>query len=649
MSSAEPKRRSSRQPDGIRLLVIGGVVSCLLYFVLFRLSFQFAWGTIATERPLIEVLGLFAALCGLYWWSVRQIFRAGEGRWSLPLVILFSIAFRLLTLFGEPIQEVDAYRYLWDGKVASMGIDPFRFSPQQVLEADGHTGQPEDLNRLVDLRDQSSSNHTILSRVHFGELTTVYPPVSQLVFAAVAFVTPDHAAVTTQMIIVKAGIVLFDLGTLALVIGLLRYTGRPAEWSIVYGWCPLVIKEFANSGHLDSIAVCLTTAALFCALKALFPAGQFNDVQKAGDRDINHRGTRWLWLCSLTISAAVGAKIYPVVLFPLLFCATWRVFSLARAVGVAGITLFLCGAMIIPMLSRDESVRANAVVELHKDTVMSPEDPPLPDVLGRIADVGETVPLNVDRKESATGLAAFSSRWQMNDFLFLLLFENLRPNAAKKTEFAPPVEEQRPGDRFEAIELPPRPPIDVESVELPAIEFQLDAPKKHRSAAWFVVTTNHWRNWIVEAVSNRTGVASESVPFLLSRLVTSGIFVVIAMWLAVRSSSHHSAEQWLRAGFLTIAWFWMLQPTQNPWYWIWAMPLLPFARSRSWLAVSGFVLVYYLRFWLSYHYSDTTVGVTSYYGKDFFDLCVTWIEFGPLLIWLLISRWRRSWFRIESP
>lgn len=104
-----------------------------------------------------------------------------------------------------------------------------------------------------------------------------------------------------------------------------------------------------------------------------------------------------------------------------------------------------------------------------------------------------------------------------------------------------------------------------------------------------------------------------------------------------KSSSYHSAKQWLQAGSRTVAWFWMPQPSQNPWYWIWAISLLPFALSKSGLTVSGFVLVYCLCFWVFFItatlHSNTTVGGPSCFGWNFFDLCVTGIEFRPLLSW----------------
>jgi hypothetical protein len=111
-------------------------------------------------------------------------------------------------------------------------------------------------------------------------------------------------------------------------------------------------------------------------------------------------------------------------------------------------------------------------------------------------------------------------------------------------------------------------------------------------------------------------------------------FAAIVVGLLGRALRRGDTSTWLETAFLTLAWFWLLSPTLNPWYWTWTLPLLPFARNRAWLAVSGLVLIYYTRFWFIYHFPDTPVPGTQYVGAAFFDLVVTWIEFGPWFAWL---------------
>lgn len=616
MTAVEPAGDSHRI---FRTVVVCGALSWFAWLVLMQMSARFAWGTVTTERPLLATLGILGLLFGFYGAASSIILRSVTERSALAAVIVFSVAFRLLMLFSEPIQEIDAYRYIWDGKVVAAGVNPFRFSPQQVLDAEPDGPLAADLKCLVDVRDRSAANARILSRIHYGELTTVYPPTSQAVFGGVAALTPHDWSVSSQLLMMKAAMVLFDLATLAAVIGLLRFVGRPADWSILYGWCPLIVKEFANSGHLDAIAVFLTAALVLCALRAFFPGR---------DQAAN---VGWLWLCSLLVVAAVGAKIYPVVLFPLLYFGAWRVFGLTRAVSVATVTLGLCILMIAPMLTRDEPGVAPVTRRDSEAAPLDVAEPPRPPVEGdTVADDRFSV---MSETETSTGLAAFASQWQMNDFLFLLLYENLRPNPLHGK-----LSDHRVGEFVESdSEFPPRPPSDDELTKR-----STEARTKNvRPTVWFAVTSNEWRRRIVERAGIWLGVESARVPFLMTRMVTSLVFVGLALWFVARCGCQWDAELWLQAVFLTLAWFWMLQPTQNPWYWTWTMPFVPFVRSRVWIAVSGVVLIYYLRFWLIYHLPDTPVAGTPYSGRDFYDFCVVWMEYLPFLCCLALGSRRR--------
>jgi len=68
-----------------------------------------------------------------------------------------------------------------------------------------------------------------------------------------------------------------------------------------------------------------------------------------------------------------------------------------------------------------------------------------------------------------------------------------------------------------------------------------------------------------------------------------------------------------------------------------ALAFVPFANSRLWLAVSGLVLIYYLRFWFLYHAADVAIFGTDYRGTSLFDFVIVWLEFAPFLLILGIS------------
>jgi len=281
-----------------------------------------------------------------------------------------------------------------------------------------------------------------------------------------------------------------------------------------------------------------------------------------------------LTMISLVLALAVGAKLYPIVLAPLICFVLakrigWRYVPVPAAV-FAATTLVL----LWPMMPREKATatESKSAATSHQ----TPQPAPLESTLAT---------------DPSRGVTTFLRRWEMNDFIFLLLVENLKPT----------------------VELPPN------------------------RIAWFSVVPEWIRHSVVASVSNRFEIDAHEVPFLLTRAITGIAFIAIALALAWRAAQTPEVSRYCEASFLTLAWFWLLCPTQNPWYWTWALPLLPFARSRAWLAVSGLVLLYYSRFWLSYHWPDTPVLGTQYVGYAFFDFIVTWIEFAPWLLCLTLG------------
>lgn len=140
--------------------------------------------------------------------------------------------------------------------------------------------------------------------------------------------------------------------------------------------------------------------------------------------------------------------------------------------------------------------------------------------------------------------------------------------------------------------------------------------------------------WPQATIFLAASIDQQRAAFSLTRLITAAVFAAIALGVLWRAARRNTVAAFLEAAFLTLAWFWLLAPTQNPWYWTWALPRIPFARSRAWLDLSGLVLLDYLRFWLLYQWPDSSLPGTPYDGARFFDFVVTWFEFALWLCWL---------------
>jgi hypothetical protein len=530
------------------------VAQFTIYLLIGLLSESFAYDSPHAERPVLLVVGLFGLCFVLHLASLRDALRIERFRELAWTIGIASVVFRLALAFSHPIQEVDIYRYLWDGATVNQGISPYRYSPEQVLailDADTSGREPVDANeellRLVRLCRASPAIAEIVQRVHYPELTTVYPPVSQCVFAAAHAVTPETLSVAGRVTWLKSILLAFDLATIVVVWTLLRAAGRHPAWTIAYAWCPLVLKEFANSGHLDTIAV------FFAAISAVI-------VARAAFGPIAARRGKWAAASGFLLAMSFGAKLFAIVLTPVfLFVLAkrrgWRVGATFAAIFV------LTGALAVYPMLRPHGAQQG--------------------------------PLDNHRTADAhSGLATFLSRWEMNDFLFLIVFENLRPRA---------------GDADGPTPAP---------------------------TPWFAVVPEPWFAGTIDHVAGVLQVERRSAAFLLTRLSTTVAFVGLTGWFAWRAARVASTQALLESAFLTLAWFWLLSPTQNPWYWTWALPFLPFARGRAWLAVSGLVFAYYLRFWLLYHFADASVAGTPYGPAHFFDYVVTSLEFGPWLAFL---------------
>jgi hypothetical protein len=564
-SSAPPVGSSS--PSRLVALVGLAMLSLPLY-VGICLSGQSLYEEGTGGHSLLTVLGLFGLAFVLYLLSIRVALRVPQDRRLVGVILVAAVVFRLTMLFSNPIEEIDLYRYLWDGIATTSGVDPFRYSPDQVLAASSRDDAPADLARLVARYNSSPEIAQVLRRVHFSELPTIYPPVSQIVFALAAAPLPNDASLWTRMMAMKAAFVACDLGTVLVVLLLVKFTGRPIGWTIAYAWCPLVLKEFANSGHLDALAVLLATSTLYLTVRAVYPLASAE--RRGGTSSSAAIGA------SIMLGLAVGAKFYPLVLAPLVFATfarrcSWRL-TIAATVAFVSTTALVTW----PMWPR-ESTASRQVIQ-HQTTAA--DLPPLP-----------PPEESVEPQDPSHSLRTFLNQWEMNDFLFLLVMENIRPTCC----------------------LPPQ---DI---------------------AWFSIVPDTWRQGLISAGDHCLAVNSDQSPFFLSRIITSLLFVALAGLFAWRGMRADTPSAWLEQSFLTLAWFWLLLPTLNPWYWTWALPLVAFARGRAWLLLSGLVLLYYFRFWLVYHYPASPVLGTRYPGAQFFDFVVTWLEFGPWFGWLAIE------------
>jgi len=188
----------------------------------------------------------------------------GASRAAYILLIFGALVFRATLWPMQPTLSDDLQRYRWDAKVQANGWNPYTIAPNDP--------------RLAYLRDR------YWEIMPGRETPTIYPPATELLYRATwkffsgptAFKVPFATA---------------DVFVALLLAWMFRHERDRAFRVAVYAWNPLVIVEFAGSGHNDVLALLGIVAGL--ALVKKRPA-----------------------LASAPVALAAMAKVFPAALLP---------------------------------------------------------------------------------------------------------------------------------------------------------------------------------------------------------------------------------------------------------------------------------------------------------------------------------------------
>jgi len=252
-------------------LIALGLLSLILYLVLTDLSKEFTWGKGHSKRPILEYLFIYFALFVFYALACLYVFKSIETQKTFLTLVAFGLLFRCAILPSQQIQEDDVYRYLWDGKVFAHGINPFKFSPQEINEYkflkiqepiyfnslyEEH--EQNELSILNDLKWESDRTLQFMERINHPDVPTIYPPLAQYVFRLSQQINQD------SLITLRILFLAFDLMGMVFIVLTLKALNMNKNFSLVYFWSPLVIKETFNSTHLDIIGIsCLCMSIYF--------------------------------------------------------------------------------------------------------------------------------------------------------------------------------------------------------------------------------------------------------------------------------------------------------------------------------------------------------------------------------------------------
>ena len=238
-----------------------GIISLLCYVKL---------GYFTHRADFYELAGTFTLAFGAYFLLLKQ-------QLSWKVLLGLGILFRLAFLPALPNLSDDYFRFIWDGVLNLQGINPF-------LELPSFYMQPE--NRIEGLTE------TLFTQMNSPEYFTIYPPVCQFVFSFGALGGED---LRMGSLLMRSFIVLAEIGSLLIIIQLLKKLKLPLKHLGLYALNPMIIAELTGNLHFEAIMIFFLLVSFYLL--------------------INQRNT----LSALVFSLAVGTKLLPLMLLPLFF------------------------------------------------------------------------------------------------------------------------------------------------------------------------------------------------------------------------------------------------------------------------------------------------------------------------------------------
>lgn len=280
---AESRDRAAAR-TGRRSQTVIAIAGLILLEILFAVLYHFG----NLEAHVIGTIAVGFGAGVVYVIALYALEHSPDRRAAFWIILFGTLLFRLTLLPLVPTLSSDPYRYRWDGQIQLAGYNPYLVKPDTLKIG----------TRITPLGHRLSAN----------DMPNIYPPIAELVFRVAARFLPGPIAF-------KLPFFLADLLTVFFLAGCLRSSSHRNFRLAIYAWNPLVVVEFAGTGHSDALALAALAAAILI---------------------IRSR----IGLSTLLLAASALLKVFPAVLFPLwLRRAGWPRSGISWAVGFASAAL----------------------------------------------------------------------------------------------------------------------------------------------------------------------------------------------------------------------------------------------------------------------------------------------------------------------
>ncbi len=242
-------------------------IGILLIALIYGLGYQTA------RHDFPQLITLYSIFFLLY----LGIYQFTTTKKTIAFFVGLSILLRLLLVFTIPNFSDDLYRFIWDGRLLTQGINPFDHLPSYYIDNNVQVaGLTPELYQLL-----NSPNYF-----------TIYPPINQLLFAIATSVFPN--SIWGSSLVMKSFLFAFEIGSIFLIIRLLQHFKLPAKNVLLYALNPLIIFEITGNLHFEGAMIFFLLLAIWLVV-----------VKK------------WWLLSAFAFALSVASKLLPLMFLPL--------------------------------------------------------------------------------------------------------------------------------------------------------------------------------------------------------------------------------------------------------------------------------------------------------------------------------------------
>ncbi len=279
----------------------------LQYFLLLvSITCYILIGYFTNREQFYQFIGLYA----IVFTAFLLFYNSQKEKVSFSFTLNLSIILRLILLFAIPNLSNDFYRFIWDGRLINLGLNPYLSLPNEFI----NTG-----NFLL-LGKDAQELYTGQGNLSIGNYTC-YPPLNQFFFFIAALLSPQ--SIYGSVIILRIFIILADVGTIIIGRKILRKLSLPESNIMLFALNPFIIIELTGNLHFEGVTIFFLMLAIYFLL---------NDK---------------LLKSAIWMAFSISVKLIPLIFIPLFLKKLGQISSLKYLI-VTGIISIL---LVTPFLS----------------------------------------------------------------------------------------------------------------------------------------------------------------------------------------------------------------------------------------------------------------------------------------------------------